>query len=258
MLDLNGFIERFRNSSAAAGFILDFDGTLSEVVRVPGEAGSVAGAAGVLESLARVYRLVAVVSGRRAEDVMRIAGAKDITYMGLYGAERIEDGKLVQLPEAQQWRDIALRLARDARDLIVSEALLGAEVEYKDLAVSVHYRNATNPRAARVIEEWAVTAAPLLGFEAGVGRMVVEMRPQGVSKASAAETLIRDQSLEFAVIAGDDYQDVEAMRRAGELLGDRVMRIGVASAEQPEGLQTTADLVVHSPLEVVEMLRKFV
>lgn len=257
-MDLSEFVGEFRKRPAAAGFVLDFDGTLSSVVATPIQARPVEGARRVLESLAGSYRLVALVSGRRAEDVKRIVGATGVSYVGLYGAERIEDGEPIQPPEAEGWRGMASRLARDAQALIVSEGLEGAEVEYKDLAVSVHFRNASDPRAADAIQQWAITVAPKRGFEAGVGRMVVEMRPVGVSKASALGGLVQGMDLELVVVAGDDYQDVDAMKRAGEILGDRALRIGVASDEEPAGLREVCDLVVSSPIEVLDLLRRFV
>lgn len=254
-VEFESFVEKFRASAARAGFVLDFDGTLSAVVREPDSAVPVEGTAEVLEALSSAYRVVALVSGRRALDLESIVGARGVLYLGLYGAERIAEGGLVQPPEAEAWRGMASRLARDAEALILSEGLEGAEVEYKDLAVSFHYRRATSPGAADAIRTWAASAAPRRGFEAGVGRMVVEMRPAGVSKASTVESLVAENGLSWLVVAGDDYQDVEAMERAHELLGDRALTIGVASAEEPEDLGETADVVADSPVEVLRLLR---
>ncbi|HET6771008.1 MAG TPA: trehalose-phosphatase, partial [Actinomycetota bacterium] len=67
-----------------AGILLDFDGTLSEIAPSPEEARPVQDAASTLEGLAAAFRVVAVVSGRRARDVASVLGA-NIRYIGLYG-----------------------------------------------------------------------------------------------------------------------------------------------------------------------------
>lgn len=256
-MELESFLQSFGSRREVAGFVLDFDGTMSQVVESPPRAIPVGGVVGTLESLAKAYRTVAVVSGRRAEDVAGIVGASGVKFLGIYGAEWIHDGKLVQIADADRWRGMASRLARDAEALVVTEGLAGAEVEYKDLAVSVHYRNA-GPEAEEAIRSWAVTAAARRGFEFGVGRKVVEMRPRGVSKAAVVARIISEAPLEMAVVAGDDSQDVEAMHEAHHLLNDGALTIGVSSREEPDGLRGAADLLVGSPNEVVEILRSFV
>lgn len=256
-MDIGDFVARFKKNRTRAGFVLDFDGTLSGIANAPGEAVPVEGAPEILETLSNEYRVVAMVSGRLAIDLEKIVRATGPIYVGLYGAERIERGALVQPAEAERWRGMASRLARDAEALITTEGLEGAVVEYKDLAVSVHYRRARDTRAGEAIRAWAVTAAPRRGFEAAVGRMVVELRPAGVSKASAVERIVLQTGLGFLVVAGDDYQDVDAMRRATELLGDGALRVGVSSNEEPDGIREAADLMVSSPFEVLDLLRKF-
>lgn len=256
-LEIEEFSNRFKQNPNKSGFVLDFDGTLSQIVDRPGGAHPVAGSVELLEALSGKYRVVALVSGRRAEDLRRIVNASGLLYVGLYGAERLEDGEVLQPPEADRWRGMASRLARDAQALITTEGLTGAEVEYKDLAVSVHYRNAADPRAAEAIQTWALAAAPRRGFEAGVGRMVVEMRPEGISKASALEQIVRENELDFVVTAGDDFQDVDAMTQAKALLGDAALRIGVASDEEPAGIRDAADMMAVSAAEVRDLLKSF-
>jgi trehalose 6-phosphate phosphatase len=251
------FVSLFKTDAGKSGFVLDFDGTLSRIVPEPGGALLVEGGHEVLMSLSMDYKRVAMVSGRLALDLRSVVTVPGIEYVGLYGAERLIDERLFQPPDAERWRGMASRLARDAEVLILTEGLEGAVVEYKDLAVSVHYRNASDPAAGEIIREWAAAAAPKRGFDAGVGRMVVEMRPAGISKASALEQVISESELAFVVCAGDDYQDVKAMRRAHEVLGEGALAVGVASNEEPEGLREASDVMVFSPLELVELLRKF-
>jgi trehalose 6-phosphate phosphatase len=256
-LDLDAFVNVFKNRAQASGFVLDFDGTLSQIASKPSGVAPVAGSVDVLEALAAGYAVVALLSGRRAENLAGIVGAKAVRYVGVYGAEEYREGELIQPPEADRWRGMASRLARDAEALVLSEGLLGTEIEYKDLAVSIHYRNAERQDAAQIVRGWAENAAPKRGFDCGVGRKVVELRPRGVSKAGAFEKIVSETRLEGITTAGDDYADVEMLARARELMGTAALRIGMTSDEEPAGLRDEADLLCSSPGELVELLRKF-
>src|SRR5207248_7002202 len=59
----------FLRRPSEAGLLLDFDGTLSPIAARPELATPADGAAEVLAELARVYALVALISGRRTEDL---------------------------------------------------------------------------------------------------------------------------------------------------------------------------------------------
>lgn len=257
MDELGGFLELAGKEPARFGFVLDFDGTLASIVDDPAEARAVSGAAETLDLLAEKYRVVAIVTGRRAQDVEGRLGASRVQYLGLYGAEELIAGELRQASEAERWRTMASRLARDAQALVTSTGLDGCEVEYKDLAVSVHYRNARDPDVGSALGQWAETAAPRRGFRASMGRMVLEMTPVGLSKAGALERIVRGYSLKAVVAAGDDTADVEALIRARELLGKSALTVGVLSAESPDSLREHSRAVVGSPDELVDLLRRF-
>jgi trehalose 6-phosphate phosphatase len=241
-----------------AGFVLDYDGTLSDIVADPEAAEPVAGAIEVVAELAARYRLMALVSGRRAEFLANLFGANNgVRYYGVYGAEEHREGRLLLPPETDSWRGMASRIARDAEAFIHTEGLEGCEVEYKDVAVSIHFRNAENPRYGTLLVDWARDAASKRRFIANLGRMVVELRPQRVSKAETLRRLISETALEFVLAGGDDHADVEALAMAKELLDDRALTVGVASPEQPPNLERICDLMVASPTQMVEMLREF-
>lgn len=251
------FAEAFGRDPGASGFVLDFDGTLSTVVGRPASAAALPGVPRLLERLAARYRVVALLSGRRARDLHALVGAEGVRYVGLYGAEEFSGGRLVQPESAETWRGMASRLARDAEALILAEGLSGCEVEYKDLAVSVHYRNAADPGAEEAILTWAEAGAARRGFRWGAGRKVVELTPEGISKGSALERVVREEGLRRLVAAGDDYSDISALRAAGELLGNDALRIGVRSQEEPEDLASHSDVLVPSPERAVALLARF-
>jgi len=254
---IDDFIQRALEAPSSTGLILDFDGTLSRIVDDPSEAKPLEGVPELLESLSRSYRTVCILSGRQAEDIANKIGVPTLRYIGLYGAEEWVSGELLQPDDAPKWRGMASRLARDAESLLVTESLFGCEVEFKDIAVSIHYRNALDSSAHDAILTWASSAAPRRGFQVGTGRMVIELRPTGVSKAGAFERIVSKHALALAVLAGDDLTDVEAMQRAEGLMGENALRVGVRSAEEPRGLTRFANHLVGSCEGLVELLRRF-
>lgn len=255
-MDLERYLEGFKEERDAAGFVLDFDGTLAPIVARPSEAAPLPAVPRLLESLAERYRTVTVLSGRRAGDVQRMVAAQGVRYLGIYGAEELAGGRLHQSLEAERWREAAARLAAGAREFLKDGGPAGCTVEYKDLAVSIHHRDAPDPEAGWRVLEWARANTPS-GFVCEPGRMVVELRPAAGSKGVALERIINQHGLRWVVAAGDDSSDLDALRRARELLGLRALRIAVHSEEGPPDLAGDADVLVASPQEVVEVLRRF-
>lgn len=257
-MQLGAYVDSFQADPKGSGFILDFDGTLSPIVAEPDDAVVLDGVPELLEQLALKYGVVALVSGRRAKQLSEKVNVPSLRYIGLYGAEEMIAGILVQPAEALHYRQMASHLADAAQTLIESEGWEGCQVEYKEMAVSVHYRNARQPEVARDgLMSWARRATPPLGFIASQGRMVVELRPIGVSKADAFERVVDDARLVKAVLAGDDSSDLEAMIRAREKMGEEVLVIGVSSNEAPEGMDQYCDLQVSSSVDLAELLRVF-
>lgn len=251
-------IEAFRSDRKRTGFFLDFDGTLSRVVPDPDAARPLPGVPEVLEGLSTTYAEVAIISGRRAIDLRQRVGISSPRYVGLYGAEELSDGTLRQPDEAQSWRSSAQRLADQATELIYHEGLVGCEVELKDLAVSVHYRKATPPVPPEILLDWVKAETQRVGFHFGIGRMVIELRPVGISKAGSLERLFLRLQLSHAFVAGDDTADVEAMARAKEIVPGQLLRVGMRSVEEPEGLIEHSDLQIESGEQLVELLSRFI
>jgi trehalose 6-phosphate phosphatase len=252
--DWEAFVASVREDPARAGFILDFDGTLSGIAPTPAEARALPGASGVLATLAERYPLVAILSGRRAEDVRGLIPARGVRYLGLYGAEELNpsDALVTVTP-----RGPGPGLVDEAKAFIQREGLTGAEVEDKGHSVALHYRNATSPGAGDAIAAWALDRAEALGLQVRPGKMVVELTPPGPTKAEALERLVAGSGIRRLVVAGDDVADVEALRRAGELLGTGALRIGVRSPEAPAELEEVADVMVPGPEGVLEFLGRF-
>ena len=247
-------LEVVRARPERAGLFIDFDGTLSEIVTHPEDALPVEGAVEVLSSLAAAYRVVAVVSGRRARGVaQRLGRPAGVRCFGLYGLED-ETGPLD--PAGAEMLDTVTRILPD---LEAAAAVPGVRIEPKGFHVSVHYRGVEDPVAARrSLLALLGPAAKGVGMRLIEGKRVIELAPErGPSKGDLVERVTRDEHLEALAYAGDDLPDLEAFAAIERLRGQGVtgVRIAVRSAETPEEVVEAADLVVEGPVGLVELLR---
>jgi trehalose 6-phosphate phosphatase len=205
----------------------------------------VPGATQALAALVGRYRVVAIVSGRRSEELARFLAVDGLTFFGLYGFE----GAVPDIADA------VTPLAERAAAMVP-----GARVEHKVSSVAVHYRQAADPALARgallpPLEEVAAEH----GLAVIEGKMVLELVPAGrPRKAGAVARILGEHALEAALFAGDDVADVEAFDAldAARERGVDAVTVAVRSAEAPAILLDRADIVVDGPDGLVELLRQ--
>jgi len=224
-------------SPGEAAILLDVDGTLAPIVARPELASVPEETRAELKRLVARYALVACISGRTGEDAARVVGVAGAVYVGVHGLELA--------PEAERWRG-PLREFAESVDW---------PVEDKGLAIVFHYRQAEDEEAALAVLRGVARRATALGLQAQFGRKVLEVRPPvAADKGTAVRTLLEQRGLRRALYAGDDTTDLDAFRGLDGL--DVAVRIAVASAEGPPALREAADLVVESPAQLVELLRR--
>ena len=226
-----------------AGIFLDFDGSLSAIVARPEDARPVEGARQVLAALVGRYRVVAVISGRRSEEVAGLLDVPGLRYFGLYGLEEAA-------PELMA--EVAPRVQATA------EVIPEAWVEDKGASIAVHYRRAPDPRRAKAALVAALErVASSAGLEVVEGKMVVELVPADrPRKGGAVERLVGENDLSAALFAGDDVADVEAFRALDSLAekGLLAVKVAVRGEDTPPELLDAAAVVVDGPKGLVELL----
>lgn len=247
----------FRESPATAGIFLDFDGTLSEIVRVPSEARPVEGAAGLLRELARVYAVVAVVSGRSALQLVEWLGS-DVEIWGLHGVQRAVEGRVELSPAAAPYEPVMRRVVAESCAYVEDLSLDGAIVEDKGVMVTLHYRAAPDPERARAaLDDLATELAARHGLRRVDGRALFELRPP-IELSKAAVVRERGAGLAAVAFVGDDVVDLpgfDALDELGER-GAATLRVAVRSAEAPRELLDRADVVVDGPVGALDLLRR--
>ncbi|WP_225862431.1 trehalose-phosphatase [Ideonella benzenivorans] len=179
----------------------DFDGTLAPIVPRPGDARVSRAVAGRLSQLMR-WLPVAIVTGRRVEDVRERLGFVPSYVVGNHGAEDEAD------PAVGQALCEALDSAREL--LLQREPVLkaaGVSVEDKQQSIALHYRLARDrDRARQVIDEVLEGLGPTLTVFGG--KLVVNLTPADApDKAHAVRTLVARSGAGGALFAGDDLND---------------------------------------------------
>jgi len=224
--------------------LLDFDGTLADIVSHPDLATPVDGAREVLSALAERFRVVGIVTGRRSEEVALRLDVPHLRFFGLYG---LEGGAVPELATAAA--PLAERAAADVP---------GAWVEDKGASIAVHYRETPDPVGARADLLVALTpVATESGLELIEGKMVLELVPPGRPlKGGAIVRLAGELALEGALYAGDDHADLEAFAALDGLAarGLATVKVAVRGAETPRALLEAADVVVDGPRDMVTLL----
>lgn len=233
-------------SAAPAGLLTDLDGTLSPIAARPELARISARTRRTLRLLAARLAIVAAISGRSADDARRLVRVRGLLYIGNHGLEAVLDRRRWVHPDA---RGAPQRLARVLVALRPRLAATDVRFEPKGLSLSVHYRGAADPLAARESILGALAATgDLTGLAVVEGRQVVDVRPAGrMDKGAAATCVVRRYGLHGALFLGDDRTDLDAiralqgLRARGEV---RALTVAVASAEAPPELLAEADGVL--------------
>jgi trehalose 6-phosphate phosphatase len=217
---------------------------LSEIVTRPDLARPVEGARDAIAGLPQRYRTVAIVTGRRSEEVAALLDVPHVMYVGLYGFEE-------ETPE--------LLTAFVPHDDTAAARVPGAWIEDKGGSIAVHYRQAPDTDTARAALMVALQpVATESGLEVIEGKMVIELVPRGrPMKGGALERIVGEHELQAVLYAGDDHADLDAFEALDRLAasGVQVVRVAVRGRETPRALVDAADVVVDGPAGFVELLR---
>ena len=234
---------------AASGKLLlmtDYDGTLVPLASAPERAVPDKDLLPLLARLAQKPRCVlAVLSGRRLEDLALLLPVPGIYLAGVHGAAVLKpDGQTVSLLNRKEpsLTGTLRRLERLARETVAGRP--GFLVENKSYALAIHFRNAAADEAEKVLAAFLQNGENLLsgaGLELLRGKKVVEVRPKGLHKGNAVKWLRHRFPGRTAVFLGDDTTDEDAFAE---------IESGFCVLVSEEPRQSRADLRLKSPAEV--------
>lgn len=228
--------------------LLDLDGTIAPIAPTPALAQVPTSTRFLLDRLALLPRVViALVSGRGAEDAQRIAGVDGAWVVGNHGYELMDPhGAVTVRPEAAVYESA---MAEAERQLSTLDFMEGALVENKRWTISVHYRNVKSDVTA--LETRARRVAADLGLRVTEGKKVIEFRPPiAVDKGTASLEFVQRHGLlpdGAALYAGDDRTDEDAFCALRPTKRAVTIQVGGSPA-------TSAELQVASPAQLHEIL----
>lgn len=248
---LSSIATRLRGKELA--LFLDYDGTLTPIVRRPEEATLSDEMRSLLSALAE-HCVVTIISGRDRRDAEKMVQVANLVYAGSHGFDiHGPDGLELQHQDAQRALpdlDQAEQLLRQRTDRID-----GARVERKKFALAVHYREVSSPDGIQKIE---AAVDETLGVYPSLrkrgGKKIFELQPnvswdKGRAVLWLIETLGLDHSGASVIYIGDDVTDEDAFR----VLRQRETGIGIRVAEA--SAETAASYYLRDCDEVKAFLR---
>jgi trehalose 6-phosphate phosphatase len=252
-------LEPIRSDPAHTAVLLDIDGTLAPIVRHAADAHVPEATRTLLIEIAKRYRLVGCVSGRRATTARQIVAIGTIAYIGNHGGELLRPGAIRPEvdPEVAAWTARVRTFA--ARAYTGEHQRVRVRSEDKDAIAAFHWRGAPDEDAAAAAVRAIARLAEDEGFAVHWGRKVLEVRPPvDLNKGLGIATLLRGTPVTAAVYVGDDTTDLDAFRELraltqSELLANAVC-VAVRSDEAPPELAREADLTVDGTGGVRELL----
>ena len=218
----------------------------------------------LLIAVAKRYRLVACVSGRRASEARAMVSIGTISYLGSHGAELLRAGwtEAVLDPAVEDWVRRIQEFGREADTADLRR--LRVRLEDKGAIVAFHWRGAPDEEAARAAID-AIAAArggrrpadPLgpqgaRGPPAGADRQGRRDRDRSSTGSTSTS---RCTSATTRPISTPSARSARLARRGGL---QRAIRVGVRSDEGPSEITEEADIVVDGTEGVRELLTMLV
>jgi trehalose 6-phosphate phosphatase len=226
---------------------LDLDGTLIDIADRPEAVVVPADLLPNLAALALYFAgAVAIVTGRRLDDVDRLFGPMALPVAAQHGAAIRLDGHILNPPEVT---DVPESLAEALLAFVRQHP--GLLLEPKGESIAVHFRKAPDLGPLVESQVYALVAEHAPAHDVQPGKMVYEIKPRGVDKGRAVLALLDTPAFRGRRPAffGDDLTD-EAGFVASASVGGQGTIIGT-----PPRL-TMADTRLSSPADMRDFLAR--
>lgn len=210
--------------------LLDFDGTLAPIVKLPREAKLPSETKKLLQQLSEkkgVY--IAIISGRKLDDIKEKIGLQNIIYGGNHGLEGEFFGEKYSLPVPDKML-LTLKTIKKQMTQIAAE-FKGVLIEDKDLTLSIHYRLANKQQVpeiklliSRILKPYIVSKLISIIEEKKVIDIIPNLK---CNKGSFAALIIkkitdRIKTRPEVIIIGDDRTDEDIFQKFKKGISFRV------------------------------------
>ena len=231
--------------------LLDYDGTLREITNLPMNAEPDKELLSLLENLSALPNTdIAIVTGRKTDEIINWLGHLNVIFS-------TEHGLRIKLPHEELWHYNASTGTvhswyGEVREVLeqYNRATPGSFMEAKEASLTWHYRMVDPILGKWKANELKINLQNALAnhpLEVVSGKMVVEVRPQGIHKGNIFPYLQqKGYQYDFLMAIGDDATD-EYMFNAMPLscIGIKVGKV-----------QTRAQYRLHTVAEVRSLLWK--
>jgi trehalose 6-phosphate synthase/phosphatase len=195
--------------------MLDYDGTLVPFAPTPERARPDAKLYGLLEQItADDHTTLVLISGRDREALEGWFGELGVALVAEHGAWVREPGGdwATIVPLGAEWKEQVRPVIEQHVDRTP-----GSFAEEKDFALAWHYRVVSVDLARRRLQELTEALAPIaqsFGLSLMDGNKVLEVKPTGVDKGSAAHRWMGRSDFDFVLAVGDDVTDEDVFAAA--------------------------------------------
>lgn len=241
---------------------LDYDGTLTPIVRNPDQAFMSDEMRGTVREIARIYP-TAIISGRGRDKVQSFVKLEELYYAGSHGLDiKPPKRSIHELPDVTSHQPAARfeplinsvydRLCEAVKDI------KGSHVEHNKFCLSVHFRNC----AKEAVEDLQKIVKDLIhsyktSLKLTSGRKVLEVRPRlEWDKGKAVGHLLTNLELDkedvVPIYLGDDNTDEDAFK----FLKQRGNGIGILVSSKVK--TTDANYSLLDPMDVLHFLWRLI
>ncbi len=186
-------------------FAFDYDGTLAPLTDDPQSAHMKPAVSKLLEELNELSP-IAIITGRKVEDVQKLLPFAPFVIIGNHGAEGIQSqSEMKSMKEdVRLWLE-SLKSLRPIMDKI------GIRIEDKEYSLSFHYRNVSSPEIAESTLDMMLTGLPR--SRKTRGKFVINVVPENsFHKGMALDRVMKQNQYPFGVYFGDDQTDEDVFR----------------------------------------------
>lgn len=233
--------------------LLDFDGTLTPIVKFPEKAKLSKEMRDLLQELsAKKGVYLAIISGRKLSDIKEKIRLPNIIYGGNHGLEGEVFGRKYSYSITNK-TSLTFKKIRGQLNKI-ADKFRGVLIEDKELVLSFHYRLANKQQVLAIKSLFKKTLKPYLEdklISVVLGKMVFDVRPRiNWNKGSFAKLLIRKiraqtKKAPLVIFIGDDDTDEDVFQA---LEKDITIKVG-------GGGQSNAKYSLRNTKEVPEFLK---
>lgn len=244
---INSMIQAFHKAEKRC-LLLDYDGTLAPLQRLPALAVPDAAVLNILGQLASEgTNEVIVISGRDAATLDKWLGKLPVNLVAEHGASIRYQGSdwETQVAITPEWKE----RIRPLLELFVTRCV-GSFIEEKQHTLAWHYRN-THPDLGFMRSRELLNSLLQLTINTSLqvldGNKVLEVRVIGIDKGATAQKIMDRLAPDFMLCIGDDVTDEDMFRT----LREKAFTIKIGSGN------TAAEYTLLSQQEVLPLLTRF-